>query len=386
MNSIKYGITLMAFLAALSGCQTQKSKLDEHHFTNKLFIDTQELTQEVAVKPNSSVETRMLSIGTAMPVEEAVSGVFVADTNYVATYRSEYDAPQVKAFPPRNCVISNPEVTIESGSNTSSSAVITFRDMNTLDRSQVYVMPVVLKNVTDLNVISSKKVVYYIFEGAALINTVANMSQNYFKIPWKSDVKNLSTITVEALIYDTDFSNQGSTRSAISSVFGIEEYFLIRIGDGGFPQDAIQIRDPNGRFPSAANASSLPTNKWVHIAVVWDGETGDRIIYHDGVEQTRDKGARGTLDLSKGECFVGWSLPGRWLEGWMSEVRVWGVQRTQEEIQANMYEVDPETDGLIAYWKMNEGKGNNVADVTGHGNNLTAQFPLGWKSVSLPEN
>ena len=38
-----------------------------------------------------------------------------------------------------------------------------------------------------------------------------------------------------------------------------------------------------------------------------------------------------------------------------------------------MYDVDPQTTGLKAYWKFNEGKGNNIAkDLTGNGNDAVA--------------
>ena len=48
----------------------------------------------------------------------------------------------------------------------------------------------------------------------------------------------------------------------------------------------------------------------------------------------------------------------RQLNGEICEVRIWNVIRSQEEIYRNMYDVDPQTTGLKAYWKFNEGKGN----------------------------
>ena len=48
----------------------------------------------------------------------------------------------------------------------------------------------------------------------------------------------------------------------------------------------------------------------------------------------------------------------RQLNGEICEVRIWNVIRSQEEIYKNMYDVDPQTTGLKAYWKFNEGKGD----------------------------
>ena len=43
----------------------------------------------------------------------------------------------------------------------------------------------------------------------------------------------------------------------------------------------------------------------------------------------------------------------RQLNGEICEVRIWNVIRSQEEIYRNMYDVDPQTTGLKAYWKFN---------------------------------
>ena len=51
-----------------------------------------------------------------------------------------------------------------------------------------------------------------------------------------------------------------------------------------------------------------------------------------------------------------------------SEVRLWRVARSQAEIANNMYVIDPHTEGLEAYWKMNEGQGDEFTDYTGNGN------------------
>ena len=54
----------------------------------------------------------------------------------------------------------------------------------------------------------------------------------------------------------------------------------------------------------------------------------------------------------------------RQLNGEICEVRIWNVIRSQEEIYKNMYDVDPQTTGLKAYWKFNEGKGDIAKDYT----------------------
>lgn len=96
--------------------------------------------------------------------------------------------------------------------------------------------------------------------------------------------------------------------------------------------------NPNGNFPEGNSALGLPTNEWVHVAVVWDATTGDRIIYTNGEEVARDQEAAGRVSLLGGSngCFIGRAYNDeRWLEGDISEVRIWNVQRTQEEIASH---------------------------------------------------
>ena len=100
-----------------------------------------------------------------------------------------------------------------------------------------------------------------------------------------------------------------------------------------------------------------------------------------------DKAASQTVSLSgySDGCYVGYSYSDdRWLPGEISELRVWNIHRTADEIADNMYSVEPHSEGLIAYWKFNEGSGNIIHDYTGFGNNLTGSATPKWIPVELP--
>ena len=89
--------------------------------------------------------------------------------------------------------------------------------------------------------------------------------------------------------------------------------------------------------------------------------------------------------MSRG-CYIGSACDyTRWLPGDISEVRVWSVQRTAEQIATNPYEVDPASEGLVAYWKFNEGAGNVITDQTGHGNDITGSGDPTWVKVEIPK-
>ena len=46
--------------------------------------------------------------------------------------------------------------------------------------------------------------------------------------------------------------------------------------------------------------------------------------------------------------------------------------------------MDPKSEGLVAYWKFDEGQGMSITDYAS-GNNLTANKDLTWKPLELPE-
>ena len=77
----------------------------------------------------------------------------------------------------------------------------------------------------------------------------------------------------------------------------------------------------------------------------------------------------------------------RRFDGMMGEVRLWNKALTSEEIASenHFYKIDPASDGLVAYWKFDEGAGKTIKDQTSYGNDLTVEKELKWVNVSLPE-
>jgi hypothetical protein len=58
---------------------------------------------------------------------------------------------------------------------------------------------------------------------------------------------------------------------------------------------------------------------------------------------------------------------GQFFNGRLAEVRVWKRALGASEIVGGLCGVDPKSEGLVAYWKMNQQSGTTILDVTGHG-------------------
>lgn len=386
MKFNKFQIAVIA-LAAVAVVSCKNEDPSEKHYGNKLYISASSFTDELLIKNSIQASSRDITVGIAMPVTHDIEVTFKPAPELLDTYRRAYYDSEAILLGGEHYKIDEPETVIKAGSVSGTPVRVDFVDTDLLDRDTRYVLPVTIASVSGIDVLPTARTVYYIFKGAALINVVANVSQNYFPVRWASNVSGLRSITVEALIRVSDFGTVGGKKGeAMSTLFGIEGSFLVRLGDSGFPQNQVQLVNPNGNFPDGNSSLGLPTNEWVHVAVVWDATTGDRIIYYDGKEKARDARASGSVSLTS-NCYIGYAWNDqRWLEGDLSELRIWNVQRTAEEIQKSIYEVDPATPGLIAYWKFDEGAGNTVQDRTGNGNDITANSDLNWMTVSLPES
>lgn len=393
---MKHTLFHIAFVAwavtILVGCKNEDPT--GHHFDNKLFISTSQLTDEMLIKGSVKRYSRDITVRLAQPETHDVRVRFAVDASLADYYRTAYYQPEAVLLGEEHYAFTQTETLISAGSVTGNSVTIDFLDTDKLDRDRIYVLPVSIASVEGIDLLSSARSVFYVFKAGSLIDVVANISRNSFLVNWVSDVKEVAVITVEALIRVSDFGAVGAKNEKMSTLFGVEGDFLIRIGDSGYPENQVQLVANRSRFPSADASHGLPTKRWVHVAVVWDGTTGERIIYHDGKQvDYKQVSSRGTVDLrgtSSSPCYIGKSYNDlRWLEGDIAELRVWNVQRTAQELIDNRYSVDPESDEvkgkLYAYWKFDEGEGNIVHDRSGNGNDAVAASDVKWVPVSLPE-
>lgn len=365
-------------IGLLVGCQSN----DEENFSNKAFIKATEMRTETIIKGVSGILTKTLNITSARPVEQEVPATAIADSRMLDTYNKAYYSNAVLL--PDSCYrIVNNQMTINVGSVKSSDATIEFSKLGTLDRSLEYVLPVSI-NATNIEMLSSARTYYYVFRAGALINVVADIQDNYLEIyPWKnaSRVSSMDKITMEALIYPREFGQ------LISTVMGIEGAFLMRIGDAGIPDNQLQIATSSGNFTSSS--LKLTPGVWSHVALTYDTATGLMIVYINGhkMDSTVIRTRINILGNGTDRNFeIGRSYEdGRDLNGLISEVRIWDVIRTPEEIANNIYTVDPTSAGLVAYWKFDDQSSFIVKDYSGNGNDIKAmKSALTWKNVSLP--
>jgi Pentaxin family./Domain of unknown function (DUF1735). len=383
-QKIIYIITTALLATAFWSCEESAESFDNH-----IFIDATAKVGTILMQGNDSDQA---SFQVVMPKPETYDVKFAirAEAGMLATYNEAYYDDAI-ALPAENYIIENTEAVINAGTVRSSDIQVIFTGLSELDRQQKYVLPVSIAN-ADVNVLESGRTIYYLIKGAALINVVGDLEENNVYVDWAdaSDFRAMRQFTSEALVYVRNFDRM------LTTVMGIEGKFLIRIGDAGIPSNQLQVATSNGNYSS--EDLLIPMNEWVHIAVAYDADATSIDVYINGRNIYSTTSANvGTVDWGiphsdesggQDRCFwIGYAYDNnRYLAGLISECRVWNRVLTSSEInEANhFYYVDPDADGLIAYWKFNDGGGNTVTDHSAKGNHATASNPLIWADVELP--
>ena len=357
---------------AFTGCKNED--VDKHHFDNKLYISSAIMTDDLLIDPSVAETSRTVSMRLAQPADKNVTVRLEARPDLAAQYNQIY-RDNAFALPADYWSIPVNTAEIEAGNVSAADIPINFTDINTLDVKTRYVLPVTISEVDGATLLDSRRTVYFIVRGAALINMVADISKLKAPITWsaaaKPIVSNLEQVTIEVLVRTKDWQS-GRTGYGLSTVFGIEGKFLIRIGDSDRNPNQLQFVSPAGSWPTKAQSPALPVDEWLHLAVVYDGVNRELHYYINGEEvASSTNGSSTSVDVSSG-CWIGYAWDDeRWFPGQMSEMRIWNIVRTQQQIVDNPYRVDPATPGLIAYWKFNEGTGRTIKDQTSYGTDIT---------------
>lgn len=393
------GITV-SMLLSFASCDN-KDYSNDSPFDNVVYLDAAELKDVSNFTFNRTIETgqQVISAQLARPATEDIDVSIKVDPSLVDVYNARLGVNYV-ILDAKHYKLSAQQTVIPQGKINSEPVTIDFLSLTDLDIDASYLLPITIDQVSDgMNILNGSKTICYIVRRSSAITTAVSLKNNYFKVPGfeagsptADVVNNMTQLTFEAIIRVNDFKGTGDVAKEISTIMGIEQYCLFRIGDAGFPAQQLQFSCQENKFPNADNSKLLEPNEWYHVAVTYDTEKKTAVMYVDGREQSNIE------DYGTGEPInLGMQKPGnfmfkighsygepedmsRQLDGEICEVRVWNVARSQQEIFDNMYNIeDPaNTPGLQAYWKFNEGEGDIAKDYTGHGNDAEAYTKATW--------
>lgn len=177
--------TLFAFAAlAFAGCEHED--VEEHHFDNKFYLTTTPITDDLLIKNDVTEATRTISSRLAMPADQDITVTFEAQPEKAAQYNLIY-GDNAFALPEEYFEIPEKSITIKQGDTAGDDIVVNFKNTNQLNSALRYVLPVTIADAKGIDVLESRRTVYFIFKSAALINVVANIAEMYFPVNWSAD-------------------------------------------------------------------------------------------------------------------------------------------------------------------------------------------------------
>lgn len=400
VSSVSLGIV---FLLSVTACDNKDYSKDSP-FDNSVYIDAAKVKDVANFTFNNIKQTgeQQISAVLAYPTEQDINVNLQVDPSLASRYNARL-GNNYAVLDSEFYKFSTHDVVIPAGKVTSEIVTINFSNLTDLEIDATYLLPITIKQVSSgMGMLDGSKTICYVVRRSSAITTAVSLANNYFEIPGfeagspTADVVNgLKQLTFEAVVRVNKFD----PLTEISSIMGIEQYCLFRFGDSGFPRQQLQFAANEVKFPKADDAKYLQPGEWYHVAVTYDTEAKTAVMYVDGKEQSRieNYGSGEPIDLGKqkkgdfmfkiGHSYGERDDMTRQLNGEICEVRIWNVIRSQEEIYKNMYDVAPTTSGLKAYWKFNEGKGNNTAkDFTENGNDAVAYANAVWPSgIEVPQ-
>ncbi len=143
------------------------------------------------------------------------------------------------------------------------------------------------------------------------------------------------------------------------------------------PDDKLSIyMSENGQslVQYAIDDNSMTNDEWAHVAFTANATSGDVKLYINGI-QVGTTGSYGTSTfptISQPVTIGGKANGVLKFDGQIDDVRIWSTERSQQEIIGNMHSPLTGTEtGLVGYYRMNQGIGNDaytLPDLSGNGN------------------
>lgn len=385
-------IKILFFSAILTGFGTfyacndaEYSTLDTHSYIEEALSATGgKVTIQATGETTTTLNIHISDAASAdshfkLTVDNSVLDEYnrINGTSYIVLPEEQYKLPD--------------DIVVKAGEYNAETTVITLEafTQDMVDSGEAYALPVRLVS-TDGNYPSMANTGTYVILAENIIQFSAPQfvnGANLFSPEYSSTPETYSQYTVEARFQISDTNNRNRAVFTTSDGDANGGSLLLRFedpqsADGDTPAHSLVQIQLNGSYVNPTN--HFEVNKWQHIAVTYDGTTYR--IYVNGVDSGKLEGGKPCLKFNG----IGWFTDGDgdqsgWWNGCkilVSQIRIWSVARNAAQIQNSMTQVSPNSEGLEAYWRMDEGRTEDgytvFDDATGKGHTLKTQQSITW--------
>lgn len=310
----------------------------------------------------------------------------VAQIDLDAALLDEYNKKMGTSYvilPSEYYELSEQKATIAAGTASANSIGIQIKPLpeEIISSGKKYAIPVSIKEVTEgMMVLGSGKGIIYALDQVIVTSAPKLSRSNTVHYNFPEDLV-YDTWSVEMMINMSYLgngspgvaNNQCIFNAQTSPAAGRNTAIYVRFGDAMIPGNKLQIK-LCGNVAYESNIT-FNTNEWYHLAFVYDGSKFR--VYVDGVLDKESDANYGTFMFKKdGIVSVTSFASGSNLK--LREVRIWNRPITQTQVKDNMYTIDPHSEGLEGYWKMNEGTGSSLHDFSENGNDAVIDGTPVW--------
>jgi hypothetical protein len=325
---------------------------------------------------------------------EDIKVTFGLDTAAVGNYNKEHRTTYF-AVPAAAIDIQDLERVIKAGTSTSTAVSVKVISTSPLIDGRSYLIPLSIKMTSggNMRVLESSRTIF--LRIARIINFAALSMNNAtgpttgspgtrgrFNASALFDTQNPAilpnyTLEIKSLIYAFRGGDGNTNPQPIQTLIhwtNLAENTTVglRYGELGNPNNSLQIFGKLG----SAFAYNFNPMQWYTISIAYDGNKG--VMYVDG-NVVAELTASMVMEFSRlniGQNWGGYDTR-QYVNGRISEIRVWSRALTASEIKLNLCGADPNANGLLAYWKLNEGSGSKFFNSSSQG----AKYDMDWTNV-----
>lgn len=377
MNKYIFNYLTLGGIALLIGaCNSSESGL----LAPKVYFESKGKTLSVEDKSETmtfDLTSRLSTMASSqVDVSYSIAGPSVVD-EYNAKYGTNYEM-----FDVSHVKLSSTTSTIPSGKLYAGNVTLELSNLGAVEEGKSFILPIRVQSAS-VPALPGTNITYFFLSKPIRITKVGAFNRNYISIKFPAGTY-FSSFTYETLLYVNRFSSN-------NTIMGTEGLMIFRIGDTTLPSN--KILEAAGQQHYNAT-EELKDKRWYHLALTYDQPSGRTAIYVNGVKWAESAWNIPRFDPNSDVGFNIGMLPGfpwgeRPLNGYMSEIRVWNVARTENQLKQNMLSVDPKSDGLVLYYKLDGSEtqtGGIIKDASGHVDGTTNGININTLDSSVTIN
>lgn len=366
--------SIMLFAIGAFLLESCTSKGDKFDYNKEVILitgtDSDPLVKFVVEDTPASYIVTATSTG---KVPEDVTVTFALDNSLVDEYNTKHKTNYYE-IPESTVELVGTEGVIKAGNASSTGVTVRIVSTDNFKDGRAYVIPVTITSVKggNMEILPISKTIFLRVSRVINYNSL-DMSNVYFYGNYYAEAPvDLPNYTFEIKCLINQWHPGSEPISRLCNFSPIDESItnLLRFGENGQDINSLQWVTPGGGLISTTRFN---TGQWYTISITFNGSA--YIMYVNGVKDAELAGNKGTT-FQRLELGMSWFDSGtpansypykqRFL-GRIAEIRLWNRALTSSELKIGICGVDPETEGLVSYWKLNDGEGSIFHDVTGHG-------------------